>query len=50
MESIIYTVGSRVSRAGIWGGGEVAVKTGESEQVKWCGLPDRGIVEQAWWG
>ncbi|KAJ5884364.1 hypothetical protein N7504_011936 [Penicillium tannophilum] len=30
-------------------GGEVAERDGESEQVKWCGLPDGGIGEQAWW-
>jgi hypothetical protein len=29
-------------------GGEVAEGDGESEQVKWCGLPDGGIREQAW--
>ncbi|KAJ5952488.1 uncharacterized protein N7479_010901 [Penicillium vulpinum] len=30
-------------------GGEVAEGYGESEQVTWCGLPDGGIGEQAWW-
>ncbi|CAG7946367.1 unnamed protein product [Penicillium nalgiovense] len=30
-------------------GGEVAEGDDESEQVKWCGLPDGGIGEQAWW-
>jgi hypothetical protein len=30
-------------------GGEVAEGDGESEQVKWCGLPDGGIKEQTWW-
>ncbi|KAJ5505995.1 Dynamin [Penicillium expansum] len=30
-------------------GGEVAEVNSESEQVEWCGLPDGGIGEQAWW-
>jgi hypothetical protein len=30
-------------------GGEVVEGDGGSEQVKWCGLPDGGIGEQAWW-
>ncbi|KAJ5805890.1 uncharacterized protein N7503_003492 [Penicillium pulvis] len=30
-------------------GEKVAEGDGESEQVKWCGLPDGGIGEQAWW-
>ncbi|KAJ6142334.1 hypothetical protein N7497_011433 [Penicillium chrysogenum] len=30
-------------------GGEVAEGDDESEQVRWCGLPDGGIGEQAWW-
>ncbi|KAJ5523558.1 hypothetical protein N7513_013102 [Penicillium frequentans] len=30
-------------------GEEHAEGDGESEQVKWCGLPDGGIGEQAWW-
>lgn len=30
-------------------GKEVVEEDGESEPVVWCGLPDGGIGEQAWW-
>lgn len=30
-------------------GGEVTEGNSKSEKVIWCGLPDGGIGEQAWW-
>ncbi|KAJ5150817.1 uncharacterized protein N7482_010069 [Penicillium canariense] len=44
----ILVAQGKVPRTDI-GGGEVAEGDGESEQVMWCGLPDGGIGEQAWW-